>query len=199
MATSPASDFLDLSESDDEGGLERGDRALVSKVYKRVWNEFYAWEQDHCRQLIDTELTATTTFSDAKTPPFALLGFVHEISSSVVEHMDVDVEASNPESFTIWQYWPTREPPSTRARISCEVITAGYFPPHPQYEACTPASRNIAPLPHETDESQVLEFLPYSDDPTLDFIPFVRHFPQIAWQDNWDPDCNCFASLHALD
>lgn len=58
--------------------------------------------------------------------------------------------------------------------------------PHPQYDSCTPISRNIM----NGDDSEYLPFLPFSDDGTYNFeFDNVQH-KYFAWQKPFiDPDC----------
>ncbi|KAF9008257.1 hypothetical protein BDQ17DRAFT_1349630 [Cyathus striatus] len=157
----------------------------VQQVYQEVWDEFYTWEQDACQQLLD-ELHAPEHL-----PPdiheFPIQGLYN------VTRVDVEDEDDDTDAFIIEEYGdvvPDKDgmiaPIATWYTKTIDV-EAEKFLPHPSYDFCTPASRNV--YRWRMDEiSNMADFIPYADDPTFDFT-IMEDFETFAWQvDMQNPD-----------
>lgn len=166
---------------------DRLDAAL--SVYKQVFDEFYAWEQDDTRTYIQY-LTADAQSDDGEQWGDDFFKVDDHLSSMMVEDDDdddhsflirsVDLDGSIRDHYKV----PCVE---IQVRIPLEFQ-------HPlKYEMCTPDSRNGQSTSFDSDE--VLCFIPYADDEAFPLEEFLnpenlKPFRKFAWQteDFKDPD-----------
>jgi hypothetical protein len=90
--------------------------ALVQTVFREVWNEFYVWEQKHCREAISSLAGRIPT---------------NKSRGSIVETLNKNIELINDSK--------VRREPEDSTIIAPKLD----LPPYPTYEACTPVSGNI--------------------------------------------------------
>ena len=160
-------------------------RDVVFQVYKSVWEDFSVWEQDHCRQTLQS-LSPSRPFRPHLNPLLISSGQSHsaikeprstihdDVSSTVIESFD-DSDMENGSTSTVL--------------VTVHTISKGQKLQPLSYEACTPISRNLM----IGDDSDYLPFIPNSDDPTYDYTYDVDEHKFFAWhQPNRDPDCAVF-------
>ena len=160
-----------------------GIRDVVSQVYKSVWEDFSVWEQDHCRQTLQS---LSRPFRPHLNPLLISSGQSHSalkelrsthytpLACTVVESFD-DTDMENGSTSTVL--------------VTVHTIGKGQILQPLSYEACTPISRNLM----IGDDSDFLPFIPNSDDPTYDYTFDVDEHKFFAWhQPNRDPDCAAF-------
>lgn len=164
-------------------------------VFSEVWNEFYSWEPDQCRQLL-RELKPWARYS-CKTN-----ADLHASLDRPLHSMDIDIDM-NAEINAPWVQIYDNEGVCTKMPVSFEeVVLSGNFEPYPKYESCTPTSKNIALRRDALVEADRLEFIPYGDEPEFDADMYVRHADELGWQVDWrDPDSNkiVFLFLYQVD
>lgn len=162
-----------------------GIRVVVSQVYKSVWEDFSVWEQDHCRQTLQSLSRPSRSHLN---PLLISSGQSHsalketrsttnDASNTVVESFDdSDLESSS----------------TSTVLVTVHTISKGQMSQPPSYEACTPISRNLM----IGDDSDYLPFIRNSDDPNYDYTFDVEEHNFFAWhQPNRDPDCAVFDSF----
>lgn len=171
-----------IAERENEADSELlGIKDVVSQVYKSVWEDFSVWEQNHCRQTLQS---LSRPFHPHLDPFLISSGQSHSVlkeprsthvaPSTVVESFD-DSDMENGSTSTVL--------------VTVHTIGKGQMLQPLSYEACTPISRNLM----IGDDSDYLPFIPNSDDPTYDYTYDVGEHKFFAWhQPNRDPDCAVF-------
>ena len=161
--------FEKIDDSDADFLLEKGETAY--RVYKGLWQEFYAWEHDHSRQTI-------LGLSRTETPIGGLLCELDDIFNYQTNEYT--------EWFTV-ERWDCQN-----SAFSVEQIPTLFYveeegiSPHPRYTACTPSSTSVLYPPNFL---WTAPFVPYSDDENFPLEEYLLHFKTFGWQtDFWDPD-----------
>ncbi|TFY66790.1 hypothetical protein EVG20_g4293, partial [Dentipellis fragilis] len=184
-STTTFDDEETLADPSATPGIPKDDqlRALAVSIYQRVWAEFYAWGQHDALQALDPLTRPYTT-----DPPRPL----HSRSSAQylddIVDSDDDLPLDNPTDLI------TVIPMHTKAALRVPIRdtqTQTSIQPHPPYESCTPTETCISRHPDDPAASDKLQFIPYADDPTFDYL---RKMPKnwytgFAWQhEQKDPD-----------
>lgn len=172
-----------IAERENKASELLGIREVVSQVYKSVWEDFSVWEQDHCRQTLQSlspsrpfrpHLNPLPTSSGQSHSALKEARFTGDAPSTVVESFD-DSDMENGSTSTIL--------------VTVHAVDKGQTLQPLSYEACTPISRNLM----IGDDSDYLPFIPNSDDPTYDYTFDVGEHKYFAWhKPNRDPDCAVF-------
>ncbi|KAF8806487.1 SET domain-containing protein [Phlegmacium glaucopus] len=161
-------------DSDDSGDIQFENYLTASKVYRDLWTEFYSWEQEFCRQTLES-------LSKLGVRPRPLpheKDTVYEIpvNSSSSEQGSFTYEDISPDSTAIVRFTLSPDP---------KIVETKNLEPSPGYTACTPASTNIV----LRDDPHYQPFAPYADDPLFDLDRYLTHFERFTWQyDLYDPD-----------
>ena len=173
---------LPIAERENEVDSELlGIKVVVSQVYKSVWEDFSAWEQDHCRQTLQSlsrpsrpHLNPLLILSGQSHSALNEPRSIHDAPSTAVETFDdSDMESGS----------------TSTVLVTVHTIDKGQMLQPLSYEACTPISRNLM----IGDDSDFLPFIPNSDDPSYDYTYDVEEHKYFAWhQPNRDPDCAVF-------
>ncbi|EDR03302.1 uncharacterized protein LACBIDRAFT_307384 [Laccaria bicolor S238N-H82] len=144
-------------------------RSYAEEVYRGVYTEFFAWEQEECRR---TLISLRTT-----TPKILRLP---RVSTSYHPSQVTIVEGS--EKF----YFDDLVDDSNSFQASCLTIKAAKWSPCPRYFSCTPISQNTQ---RDTVQDCTLPFVPYADDPNFPVFDYLENFSEFAWQEEFkDPD-----------
>ncbi|EPQ53739.1 hypothetical protein GLOTRDRAFT_131076 [Gloeophyllum trabeum ATCC 11539] len=151
-------------QTSEDTGLSDDPRTQIVEEYAQVWEEFYRWEPDMCRQVLLSFSREPQQVVDE--PESVGLGQVG----------DQESEAESDLSFTCWK------PDGSTSFINFEEIMAKPFAAHPPYEACTPVSRNIYYRDGDVDDTAQCQFIPYADDPAFNAVTYLTFFPDLAWQ-----------------
>ncbi|KII91374.1 hypothetical protein PLICRDRAFT_38116 [Plicaturopsis crispa FD-325 SS-3] len=183
-------DNIDLSEPlenpfdayDDPGFTVDDPKERAVTVYRHVWDAFYHWEQEECRQVIASHIRNIPKSSSASGS--------HELVAAPVsglqDHMDVD---SDPEALIQITAWDASGQPSQSEHSCVDIVITTNFPSHPKYESCTPIVKSIT---HDNDREAVLPFIPYADEPGFDEgrqIEFSSFYDHFGWTYDFDdPD-----------
>ncbi|KAK0434001.1 hypothetical protein EV421DRAFT_2023230 [Armillaria borealis] len=166
---------------------DRLDAAL--SVYKQVFDEFYAWEQDDTRTYIQY-LTADAQSDDGEQWGDDFFKVDEHLSSMMAEDDDDDDHSFLIRSFDLdGSIRDHYEVPCVEIQVRIPLEFQ-----HPlKYEMCTPDSRNGQSTSFDSDE--VLCFIPYADDEAFPLEEFLnpenlKPFRNFAWQtENFkDPD-----------
>jgi hypothetical protein len=168
-----------IAERENEASELLGIREVVSQVYKSVWEDFSVWEQDHCRQTLQS---LSRPFRPHLNPFLISSGQSH---SALKEARSTgDAPSTVVESFDGMENGSTSTILVTVHTIESQMLLQPL-----SYEACTPISRNLM----IGDDSDYLPFIPNSDDPTYDYTYDVGEHKYFAWhKPNRDPDCAVF-------
>ncbi|KAK0199163.1 hypothetical protein F5146DRAFT_996470 [Armillaria mellea] len=158
-------------------------------VYKQVFDEFYAWEQDDTRTYIQY-LTADAQSDDGEQWGDDFFKVDDHSSSMMVEDDDNDDHSFLIRSFDLdGSIRDHHKVPCVEIQVRIPLEFQ-----HPlKYEMCTPDSRNGQSTSFDSDE--VLCFIPYADDEAFPLEEFLnpenlKPFRNFAWQteDFKDPD-----------
>ena len=181
------SSSLKNAEGGDEADSQRPKtRALVSLVYKCVWEDFLVWEQDHCQN--------TLRSLSRPVPPPSLPSFSSVRSQSVLKPLSrLNAPSTIVESFDDWDV--ANGSKTTIYLTNVQTIKQNQILQPPSYEACTPISRNLM----VGDDSDFLPFIPNSDDSTYDYNYDVDEHKYFSWHQPYrDPDCIVFDSSRSI-
>lgn len=149
-------------------------RIYAEEVYRGVYTEFFAWEQEECRR---------TIISLRTTNPKMLLS--PRVSTSYHPSQVTPVEGA--EKF----YFDDLVDDSNSFEASCITTEADLWRPCPRYFSCTPISQSTQ---RDVVQDYMLSFVPYADEPHFKVFDFLENFRKFAWQEEFnDPD-----SKHAL-
>jgi len=145
----------------------------VKRIYQEVWDEFYAWEQDYCRQ---------TLRGLAKTP---------KRQNVIPEHSDAQTIISSVPTTSL-------DPDCTRVTIfsldgdfqtenqSCPTYVFPTMEAIKPYEACTFSHKNL----YIADEDcEKIPFVPFADNPRFPVGEYMNIYEDIGWETQKDPDC----------
>lgn len=162
------------------------DKEKVLEVHAKVWDEFYLWEQVYCAAMIaslDCDNPTLSSILSAETK-------VHDGTRSAKDFFSM--EWNTPRADAPDRMLVKRENTQKFESSSAVTFIAPHIQPSPVYEACTPSNINLAPRYYAVPEHEVLNFIPYIDDPAFDIDGYVAQFEDLAWvTDNKDPDREC--------
>ena len=169
-------------------------KVQIKETYLDVWNEFYEWEQEACRN----EIISLSADISPSSGPTHHLGFRDEDSLDFEfegpgESSDdaMQVESSDSYSFTIHDF--SEHVTST---VVCAERKLKYHPPYPKYYACTPISCNIA----QVKNFKVARFIPFDGDAKFNSVRYLqmKQWRSFVWQDSWvDPDGISYLSFQS--
>ena len=159
--------------------------ALVRSVYKTTWDNFYIWEQDHCRRTLHSLARTPSLPRSAETQTSS---FSERDYSSEATTVEKDAEK---ESFTLHDYNRDTGAVSESTLLAQTVDVVAPLRACPPYEMCTPASRNI----YVGDDFEEMPFIQLVDDPTFDLAAHMADYKRLEWQlPDRDPDCKFLPS-----
>ena len=144
-------------------------RSYAEEVYRGVYTEFFAWEQEECRRTI---ISLRTTNSKMLLPP--------RVSTSYHPSQVTTVLGS--EKF----YFDDLVDDNNSYQASCITIEAARWSPCPRYFSCTPISQSTQ---RDVVQDYMLPFVPFADDPKFEVVNYLENFSKFAWQEEFnDPD-----------
>lgn len=150
-------------------------KRLAVSVFREVWVEFYAWEQQYSQDLIQSlaakEPLSSTAWDDHSEHP------AHPSDSDT-------------EEFSIWEYDADDIcgiEPIKHASYNCTEVAVMRFKPHPRYQSCTPISSSMR---RDVLYDYLAPFAAYADDPGFDLDEHLHGFEDsFSWQTDFkDPD-----------
>ena len=148
--------------------------ALVKSVFRDVWTEFYVWEKKYCRDtLASLAKNRPTNTRHANSSSAARKQRLDDIKAKLEECMQDEVELSD------------------------DDIEAPAVQPYPSYEASAPISSNI----WRGDDSPLMPFIPYADEPDFNYAANWAKYDKFAWQkhpNTDDPDSKASSVQNAL-
>jgi hypothetical protein len=153
---------------------------IALAVHREVWNEFYTWEHDACKVVMNSLAAGTPDNS-------------HTSGVDCVDHGDSDIDNDgNPEVndlFTVWEY--DKDGSCTKSfQLQLVEVPLRPFKSYPKYEACTPTTRSMI---REDQDSWSAPFAPFADDPSFPLADYLAQFESFRWQTDFkDPDCERF-------
>lgn len=171
--------------SDDEKIQEN--RTLAFIVYKEVWDEFYKWKVDDCKQQL--------RLLEQPLPPPNVVESTKRLGSA----FRTDLDSSEPGDVEIIYICDTEDDvpfdTSSTTVLMCEGVSLKLppdFKPHPPYESCTPSVQTIAFRQGSAayEDLWISPFVPYadSDDPNWNIKTYLQQFEGYAWERLADPD-----------
>ncbi|KAJ3512499.1 hypothetical protein NLJ89_g3487 [Agrocybe chaxingu] len=153
--------------------------ALVSRVYRVVWEEYHTWALQNSEDAVKNSTRTSYT-----RPPPLCREVVAESPLQAPELSD-DLEA-----FTITDFDASGSVKQIFEVYSRPITVDKVLRPYPPYESCTPISRNIM----VGDDPDYLPFIPFSDDPSYDYRYDICEHKYFAWHvPNADPDSEVIA------
>ncbi|KAI0280120.1 hypothetical protein BGY98DRAFT_965749 [Russula aff. rugulosa BPL654] len=179
-------DLVPSPNSDDEKVEEN--RALVLSVYKEVWDEFYKWKVEDCKQQL--------CLLEQPLPPQNIA----ESTKMLASAFRTDSDSSEPGEIEIIYICDTEDDVpldmSSATVLTCEGISLklplDFKEPHPRYESCTTSVQTIALREGSAafEEAHIAPFIPYadSDDPNWNTRRYLQQFVSFAWERLEDPD-----------
>ncbi|KAJ3548227.1 hypothetical protein NMY22_g1340 [Coprinellus aureogranulatus] len=151
--------------------VSRNDRVMVLQTLYACIEDYREFDTSYCKDALSSLRVDNLDLLDSPAPP--------------VELPDSDGDLSSGE-FVFYDYENNEE-----ARVYPVNVYAGAeFLPHPAYEICTPASRNIK----VGDDPDQMPYLPFADDPTFDYGPYNNEHGYLSWQhEHLDPEFEIIA------
>ena len=163
---------------------------LVQSVFTEVLEEFRDWKIKYCEHILRSLSLGGSWVPHVTVPIISDSG---EIDEDPESDTDADTEQSQQQiAVTSYSEDGTVESTST---ISLQVIHARAFEPHAPYESCAPISRNV----FKGDDDDRMAFIPFADDETFDHADHSLFYDSLAWQEDYDPDCEYRVSPSLLD
>lgn len=150
---------------------------LVQSVFTEVLEEFRDWKVKYSEHILRSLSLGGGCVPHVTVPIISDGGEIDEDPKS-----DTDTEQSRQVAVTSYSEDGTLESIST---ISLQVIRAPAFEPHAPYESCAPISRNV----FKGDDDDRMAFIPFADDETFDHVDHSLWYDSLAWQEDYDPDC----------
>lgn len=148
-------------------------------VYREVWDEFSAWEQEECARIILSLASSPT--QDENT--------IRTLSHAPISDLlDRRLNESG-ESFQVFEYEDDSSLPKAEYELRAIEVPVQSMKPWPTYGFCTPSSRNLW---KDTPHAYNIPFCPFADDPRFDVEDYLATFDSFDWQiDFMDPDGVC--------
>ncbi|KAI0919131.1 hypothetical protein AcV5_002125 [Taiwanofungus camphoratus] len=163
----------------------------ITAVYRAVWNDFYSWEPEGCRQIIDTLAVMSPGLSEVAF--FENLFHPHPHSEDDVV-VDESMSGLSITAFDLDHNY--------QLTLICTEHILPRFEPHPKYEACTPSARTIKSDEIYTSPAQGVElvhtlgFIQYAGELGFDERDYAMQYKAFAWQCNsCDSDCQFQAAI----
>ncbi|CAL1708459.1 unnamed protein product [Somion occarium] len=139
---------------------------LVTTELRRVWAEYFAWEQQYCINIIRS-LASRASLTDASSEYLCENDALSELHAT-------DLEA---EAFTVLDFEVNAEPKLQVVSVSCfEILDYHPFPP---YEGSTP----INCVMFKGDDSDDLPFVPFAEESNFRTDDFMNVHGSLGWQD----------------
>lgn len=139
--------------------ISRHDRITALQTLSACTTEYHLFEASYCLDTL-VSLRKDDLYDDSLSTPSI------QLSEGSSDPGDSE--------FVIHDY----EGQFKRSADPHEVYAGGEFLPHPVYEICTPAARNIK----VGDDPDQMSFLPFADDPAFDWEPYNKEYGSFAWQ-----------------
>jgi len=171
--SSANSSLWDETEDDDDDIELANISETAFYVYQNLWQEFYNWEQDYCRN----------TLANLHRPVLK--------SDPLPEPTGPFIINPNPKSewFTIEDFDDVESRLTTTQVASREPFVLNRAKPYPKYTACAPASENLVAMPNIDISAR---FYPFADDERFakEVPSYLQDFEDFMWQTDFlDPDC----------
>lgn len=185
------------------------DRATAIKIYKQVWNEYYSWEKDAVAGWFASIMQPYETWGPRSAESIKRIRDLHDKPINIENFLGRPRDyhgANNPgsnddeetDSFVVMTFSDTESGPSSTTRhYTIPVERAPEIEPCAPYESCTPSMQNLHRRPYEPLASELLRFIPHTDDPNFDIQTYAGHSASLAWEDRdlRQVDCKCALSL----
>ncbi|KAF8656320.1 hypothetical protein AX16_002585 [Volvariella volvacea WC 439] len=147
---------------------------LVKQVFRETWDDFYAWNDQYCRGVLESLRTKTPR--DPKPLPGPLLPETDQFPARNDEDEDDDFEG-----IIVEDAWGNKKS-YTFETVECNIDIPDWVP---EYESYAPTNRSIM----HGDDAELLKFMPFYDDPTFDREAYEAEFAGYEWlESNHDPD-----------
>lgn len=177
-------DFFDDDENDTTSttGVDDEKFWLATSIYKSVWQEFYTWEQQECRN----DILSLQQISQNTMPLSTDISLSNSPGDRVPGPIDAEFVP-----FFVWEFETAHQTQavseSYELHYDIEINDTHFIDPYSMYEACTPTARNIG-----KDEiwADLLPFMPYADNPSFtNRDEYLSSFFDFQWlSDFLDPD-----------
>ncbi len=182
----PATPELVPSPNSDDEKIQEN-RTLAFLVYKEVWDEFYKWKIEDCRQQL-------RLLEQPLPPPN-----VAEATKTLASAFRTDLDGGEPGDVEVIYICDTDDdiPLDVRGAtvLTCKDVSLNFpsdFEQHPPYESCTASVQTIALREASTtyEEAGAVLFIPYadSDNPNWNIGKYLEQFEGFAWERLTDPD-----------
>jgi len=158
---------------------------LVQSVFTEVLAEFRHWKVKHAEHIL-----RSLTFGERSFPPAPVINNSSNAPPGIVDtnhSLDGDSDTLN---LPVTSYSADGTPKSMTV-VSLQVIHADVFEPHQPYESCSAISRNV----FKGDDDDKMAFIPFADDAAFDHVGHTLCYGSLAWQEDYDPDCEYIANL----
>ncbi|KAF8631530.1 hypothetical protein AX15_002288 [Amanita polypyramis BW_CC] len=162
---------------------------LAYDYFRTTWCDFYRWEQEHYASILET-LRSQVPLPTSKATPSLLPQWMQPNPSrsslrSSLPETDVVESFNNLDEIETMKCMPSASSAPRRTDVNAFIVsvTLGAMPanlsPCPQYESCTPLSQNAS----LGDDSPIMPYIPFADDPEFDWIAHCSKYQSLAWQD----------------
>ncbi|KZT66622.1 SET domain-containing protein [Daedalea quercina L-15889] len=161
----------------------------VRLLFRRVWDEYYAWETASSSAIIatiNTELGKGTGRYRQSRTGFGVCKPDAEIVHSYPSEPLENALTHKGEDFTAHSF-DDDVSTSPEEVIELDIISLPDFRPCPAYEGCTLVATNVL----QGDDPNSMPFIPLADDPTFDAADHCLDYDEFAWQaTKVNPDMN---------
>ncbi|TFY80287.1 hypothetical protein EWM64_g3723 [Hericium alpestre] len=158
----------------------------VRHVFRKVWDDFFAWEHNYCEQIIRKSI---------KPPPYKPLQSLSKLraqidnslgqtSSRCSKSIALSPNWRNAGDCIVTPFGPNGELDHGQAEQvhfehieigSGDVLDVKHFG---EYEGCAPLDRSI----FIGDDADHMPFVPFADDSSFDHLEHMEHYSHLAWQ-----------------
>jgi histone-lysine N-methyltransferase EZH2 len=154
---------------------------LVQSVFTEILAEFRDWKIKYSEHIL-------RSLSLGKRVPLVPVPILDSGSIGGDFHLDAGEEQR---AVTMTTYSEDGTESMSTTRISLQVIHAEAFEPHAPYESYSPIPRNV----FKGDDDDRMAFIPFADDATFDHADHMLCYGSLAWQEDYDPDCEYLPDL----
>jgi histone-lysine N-methyltransferase EZH2 len=172
-----------MAAAADEADL-LGNFETARDVYKSVRDEFHAWKDKHVAQVWGRIAGPLDSAMDS-------VAMERFRIPRVAFEADLPPECCDAEYIYVEDYDADGNLIGRRQAIPITMgEAADVFAPHPRYQYCTPASRNLIARMIDNKDAP---FVPFPEDPTFPRDAYLSTFKSFQWVDDQrDPDGKFF-------
>lgn len=159
-------------------------KQVTQKMFKEVWDEFYTWEEEYCKQAL-ASLAPTSGASSSGSQTTATNTTPPTVTKVSPVKATNGKQSKQGYQFIEFSGGAFSEKPAVFVRQNPVTYRCRTTGPSPPYEACTYSRKNLY---YADDVCDKLPFMPFSDSTDFPAAEYLKYYDRIGWDIPKDPD-----------